>query len=61
MAQKPDDPVAVSETMIVSATAVVIGAALFEWLVISPENPGNALLSVIGSCLAATIVVSLFG
>jgi hypothetical protein len=59
MAHKPEERSAASETMIVSGTAVVIAAGLFEWLVISPEHPGHALLSVIASSLAATVVMAL--
>lgn len=61
MARKPEEPFAASDTMIVSGTALVVGAGLFEWLVISPEHPGHALLSVIASCVVATILVALLG
>lgn len=59
MAMKPDEPTMAAEAVIVSGMALIVGAGLFEWLVISPDHPGYALLRVIGSGLVATIVMSL--
>ncbi|MCJ2015710.1 hypothetical protein [Methylobacterium sp. J-076] len=59
MTNEPDEPSVVAEAMIVTGMAVLVGAGLFEWLVISPNHPGHALLRVLGSGLAATTVTAL--
>lgn len=58
MTQKPDEQSIASEAIIVSGMAIIVGACLFEWLVISPEHPGHALLRVLAAGLAATLVMT---
>lgn len=60
MVQEPNERPIAGEAVIVSGMALVVGAGLFEWLVISPEHPAHALLRVLGAGLAATLVTSLF-
>ena len=58
MTQKPDEQSFTSEAIIVSGMAIIVGACLFEWLVISPDHPGHALLRVFAAGLAATLVMT---
>lgn len=52
------DPGAVpAEAILISGAVVVIGAGLFEWVVISPEQPGHAVLRVLCAGLAATLAL----
>ncbi len=59
MTQKPDEQSIASEAIIVSGMAITVGACLFEWLVISPDHPGHALLRVLAAVVAATLVMAL--
>lgn len=59
MTRKPDEQSAAAEAMIIFGMAIIVGAVLFEWLVISPEHPGHALLRVLGAGLAATLMMTL--
>jgi hypothetical protein len=59
MAQKPEEHSVGGEAAIVSGMAVIVGAALFEWLVVLPDHPGYALLRVLGAAFAATLAVAL--
>ena len=45
------------EAVVVTGAVIVVAAALFEWVVISPDHPGHALLRVLGAALAATVVL----
>ena len=45
------------EALLVSAAVIVLGAGLFEWVVVSPDDPGHAILRVLGAGLAATLVL----
>ncbi len=45
------------EALLVSAAVIVIGAGLFEWVVISPDHPLHALLRVLASGVAATVIL----
>ncbi len=58
MAQKPDERSVAAETVVVAGMAIIVGACLFEWWVISPDHPGHALLRVLAACLVATIVMA---
>jgi len=42
-----------SETLLVSVLLLLSAAMMFEWMVVSPESPGYALLRVMGAALAA--------
>lgn len=58
MAQKPDERSVAAEMVVVAGMALIVGACLFEWLVISPDHPGYALLRVLAASLVATIVMA---
>ena len=45
------------EVMLVSGAVLLVGAGLFEWVVISPDHPGHALLRVFCAGLAATLAI----
>ncbi len=60
MAQKPDERSVAAETVIVAGMAIIVGACLFEWLLISPDHPGHALLRVLAASLVATIAMAIF-
>ncbi|MCJ2093309.1 MULTISPECIES: hypothetical protein [unclassified Methylobacterium] len=45
------------ETLLVSVLLLLSGAMLFEWIVVSPDSPGSALLRVIGAALAAFVAI----
>lgn len=59
MTQKPNEQSVAAEAIIVFGMAIIVGAALFEWLVISPDHPGHALLRVLAAGLAASLVMTL--
>jgi len=46
-----------SETLLVSVLLLLSAAMMFEWMVVSPESPGYALLRVIGAALAAFVAI----
>lgn len=54
---KIDQTALPGEALLVTAAVIVIGAGLFEWVVISPDQPVHALFRVIGAGLAATLVL----
>ncbi|GJE38847.1 hypothetical protein [Methylobacterium persicinum] len=58
MGRKPEEPSTVGEAVIVSGMALVVGCCLFEWLVVSPEHPAHAVLRVLGSGVAASVVMA---
>ena len=45
------------EALLVSGAVIVIGAGLFEWVVISPDHPVHAVFRVACAGLAATLVL----
>jgi len=59
MTQKPDEQSVAAEAIIVFGMAIIVGACFFEWLVISPDHPGYALLRVLAASLVATLVTTL--
>ena len=46
-----------SETLLVSVLLLLSAAMMFEWMVVSPESPGYALLRVMGAALAAFVAI----
>lgn len=46
-----------SETLLVSVLLLLSAAMMFEWMVVSPESPGCALLRVMGAALAAFVAI----
>ena len=44
-----------SEMLLVSGLVLLTGAALFEWMVISPDHPGSAVLRVAAAAVAAFV------
>ena len=52
---KVNQPALPGEALLVSAAIIVIGAGLFEWVVISPDHPVHAALRVVGAGMAATL------
>ena len=46
-----------SETLLVSVPLLLSAAMMFEWMVVSPESPGYALLRVMGAALAAFVAI----
>lgn len=57
MTQEPEEQSVAAEAIIVFGMAIIVTACLFEWLVISPDHPGHALLRVLAASLAATLVM----
>ncbi|AYO83710.1 MULTISPECIES: hypothetical protein [Methylobacterium] len=57
---KAKSPAVSSETLLVSVLVLLSAAMLFEWMVISPDNPGYALLRVIGAAVAAFVAIMPF-
>lgn len=54
---KTNQPALPGEALFISAGVIVLGAGLFEWVVISPDHPGHAVLRVLGAGLAATLLL----
>jgi hypothetical protein len=46
--------------LLVSVLVLLSAAMLFEWMVISPDSPGYALLRVIGAAVAAFVAIMPF-
>jgi hypothetical protein len=46
--------------LLVSVLVLLSAAMLFEWMVISPDSPGYALLRVISAAVAAFVAIMPF-
>ncbi|MDP4004428.1 hypothetical protein [Methylobacterium sp. NEAU K] len=46
-----------SEALLASGLVLMTAAGLFEWLVVSPDNPGYAALRVCGAAVAAFVAM----